>query len=297
MHGVIMKTLKHNIDKLEIKLLNSYKLNKLRTKWNQILFPCKSSRMFFIFGCQRSGTTILARVLGLVPSANLYGEGDQPYFYQKEHLRYLRLRPESEIRELLSKERNRYTLLKPLYESQNASDLIASFNNSKAIWIFRNYPNVINSHVNTYTDSHDGVSYINDMLRRKTLSWKNENLPDDIIELLDEYSNKDFSSETGYALFWLARNSLYFKLNDNPNVKLVNYEDMVSNPISELCRIFAFLGLPFKDKYAKIIHARSTAKQLNLPVDKKINDICNSMYAQLQKEVAFQKEGKKLFTK
>ena len=191
----------------------------------------------------------------------------------------------------MTKERNKFTLLKTLYESQNARDLISSFNNSKAIWIFRNYPNVINSHIKSYTD-RDGVSYIREMMKLKNPSWKNENLPDDIVELLKEYSKKEFSSATGYALFWLARNSLYFKVNDDPNVTIVNYEDMVSNPISELYRIFTFAGLPFKDKYAKIIHARSTAKPLNLQIDKKVNNLCNSMYRRLQKEVGLQKEMK-----
>ena len=56
----------------------------------------------------------------------------------KDVLNELKLEPHNQI------------ILKPLYDSQRAEKLIDEFEKSKGVWVFRNYKDVINSHLQFY---------------------------------------------------------------------------------------------------------------------------------------------------
>lgn len=101
---------------LRRRVLASHKLNRLRTAWRGLLHPCPEPNFTFIFGCQRSGTTLLRHLIGLDSRVQDYGEGDPPYFWQvpNEDPRYIRLRDDEEIERLRRKERSPIVLLKPL---------------------------------------------------------------------------------------------------------------------------------------------------------------------------------------
>lgn len=270
---------------LSQKWLTSYKLNKLRKKLYQYLQPTSRSKVIFIFGCQRSGTTMLARVIDLCPWVNVYGEGDPPYFYQENHPLNLRLKPDAELKALVASEKSKFVLIKPLYESQNAIKLLEMFPGSKGIWIFRDCKDVVDSHINCYK-KHDGATYIQDMITPSYPSWKNENIAPDIQQYLASFSDKELTTATGYAFFWLARNSLYFEMQDHSQLLLTNYETLVNNPQTEIRRIFDFIGTPFKDKYASIIHKHSVAKLFPHPIDESVLEACSALTKRLQAALA-----------
>ena len=266
------------------KWTTSYKLNSIRTNLFKFLPMKSNSKIIFIFGCQRSGTTMTGKVLGYSPFVNAYGEGDLPYFNQKDEPNHLRLVDSKTIKKLIEKEKSKFTLLKPLYDSQIASNLLCLFPNSKGIWIFRHYLDVVDSHIKYYKNSHDGISYSKDLFLRKNVSWKNQNMSIKTHELINKFSSKKINSATGYALFWIARNSVYNLIKDNANMMLVNYESIISKPFEEFGKIFSFLEVPFKKTYVASVHSKAVNKKIDFEIDPEVSAICDDMYNRLIQE-------------
>lgn len=269
-------------DSLSRKILTSYKLNLVKTRFCQLLSPSDHTKVIFVFGCQRSGTTMIGEIIGFSPTVTAYGEGDLPYFVQDGEPDYLRLVDWQKVKELLAKEKSQFTLLKPLYDSQVATDLLDFVAGSKAIWIYRHYLDTVDSHIKNYRNNHDGIIYTKELFNRKDIIWKNENLPGETVEILDKFNDREINSATGYALFWLARNALFFHVKDNPDVLLVNYESIITEPAAQFSQIFNFLGVPFKKKYTGIIHSRAFKKKINFVIDPEVQQLCDEMYAKLQ---------------
>ncbi len=267
--------------RVRYKWLTSYRLNRLRKRVFRRLRPTDQSRLIFVFGAQRSGTTVLSRAFGLSPRVWVYGEGDPPFFHDDQGEHYLRLKPFDEIEALLRAERSPYTLVKPLFDSQHHANLLQRFTGSKGLWIYRNVDDVVNSHEDYYT-AHDGVTYIRRMMDFDNRSWMNERLPPEIEALLRRYAETEFNSATGYALFWLARTALYPTVADLDELLLVNYEALVTEPYEELARIFAFVGVPFKKRYAEIFHRQSVSKKTPPPIDDAVRAECVSLWERLQ---------------
>jgi hypothetical protein len=272
--------MKEFLQQLQIKWLTSYKLTKMRKKYFQLIRPSDSPTLIFVFGCQRSGTTLLGKLFGLCPLVNSYSEGERPYFYQKHEPNYLRLRPVEEVKYHFSQEISPFVLLKPLYDSQTAEQWLSAFPGSKGFWIFRHYLDVIDSHIKFYRNQN-GVDYIKDYFTLSKTTWKNENLPFETQQFFNKISTRELNQETGYALFWIARNSLYFREEIKNKLYLVKYEDLVQNPLSELSAIYAYVGIPFKKKYAKIVHTNSVKKSVNFNLDEEVKDFCDELYEKL----------------
>ena len=224
---------------------------------------------------------MLSQIIGLSSDVKVYGEGDPPYFYRETDPELIRLRPSAEIKRLVRKERNKNVLLKPLYDSQIAHELVKSFPGSKALWIFRHYNDSVDSLIKKYGSEWEGNSFIAPMLRETANSWKNEKLSPRMTKILKQYSNMEIDLASGFALFWLARNSLYFDTRKKIDIMLVNYEEIVKSPESEIARIFAFLEIPFKLKYAKITNRKSLYKPVDFKVDAKIGALCEKMFKEL----------------
>lgn len=111
-----------NIDSIKRKIIASDKRYRLTTAFHEVVNNYKTSSPIFIFGCQRSGTTLVQKIIRLSPCVRSYGEGDAPYFDESG-----RLKEPDLIKSCLSKENNKYILLKPLCESQNARELLDKF--------------------------------------------------------------------------------------------------------------------------------------------------------------------------
>lgn len=266
-----------------LKVMSSNKLLSLRKSLSVFFNPSLESRPIFIFGCQRSGTTILSKIIGLSSKISVYGEGDQPYFFPEGSSKVLRLRPLRDVESLVAKEKTFWVNLKPLYETQRSGEILKRFPGSKALWIFRNYLDVVDSHINYYGDCGD--EYIADLYKEMIVSWKNEIVCQEVLELLHDFPLNSINSATGYALFWLARNSLYFENTHNRDILLINYERLVTSPEPEIEKIFSFLDQPFKKYYSGIVNTKSISKPVNFVIEEKVLRACERMYNRLIAEI------------
>lgn len=112
---------------------NSVKINRNNQK-----------RILFIIGCQRSGTTLLTRILEKDFNTKVYGEFSE---LSSNDINKIRLNPLSSVKEIIDKNKTPFIIIKPLVETQNSLKLFKYFKNAKAVWMYRHYKDVSLSNV------------------------------------------------------------------------------------------------------------------------------------------------------
>ncbi len=271
------------------KWLTSYKLNKLRTRLHSTLHPSSDPRLVFIFGCQRSGTTMLRNFIGFNPAIADHGEGDPPYFWQVpvEDPRYLRVVPDEEIDRLTRAQTSPVVLVKPLHDSQRAAELLRRFPRSKGIWIFRHYHEVILSHLNYYKGRYDPLPYLKDLLDLNTASWKAECLGEEMRGIILKHRAEATTPTAGFALFWLARNSLLFQ-QDQQDLLTVHYADLINHPAASLKLLGRHIAMDLDLRYSEFPQRRERTQALPDEIPPAIRELCDDMHSRLVERAAAQ---------
>lgn len=241
------------IENLKGKLVGSHKINQSRKLLHNLFHPTAGKTFFFVFGCQRSGTSITQQLISLCPSVYSYGEGDLYYFVQGG-VDKNRLIDRKEMSRLLKKEKNEYILIKPLYESQNAESLLDAFPLSKAIWIYRDYKEVVRSHLNYY--HYNAKDYIKPILGKTSGGWMGEKVSEKIAEIIGILGTEVLTAADCYSLYWIARNDLYNHVRNDGRVFLLNFEDLLSNTDRVARGIYQHFGLKYNDWYASLVNKR-----------------------------------------
>ncbi len=235
----------------------------------------KEKNVSFIFGCQRSGTTVLLKVLDKSINAKAYGEGEEPYFHPKSSELRLRLVSNKDITRLLDKELCQNIILKPLYESQRATELSNFFEQSRILWTYRNFNDSIDSHVRYYT-KQDAVEYVRQIVGRERM-WMNENIDHEHLDELTPIINGLDNPYDAYAVYWYCRNLQFKKLDGNPRVMPVKYERLVNDPVAYLPKIFRFLDLEFSEWMATGIYSDAVNKRIDFQLSDDIMTKCEQL--------------------
>ena len=183
------------------------------------------ARPAFVFGAQRSGTTMMAKVIGRCERAEIYLEND-PEAFDNYSLRDL-----ATIDELVRQSRADVVLFKSILDSQIAAELLDRYDRSKAIWIFRPYWDVVNSSLRQFRDHYQELD---SMVRRpQDAGWRVKNVAESDMELVRFYHKKKVSDASARALLWYLRNQLLFQqvLDVDSRVAIINYDDIVRRPV------------------------------------------------------------------
>jgi hypothetical protein len=244
------------------RALASYKLNKLRTWAHQTFKPCAKPRILFVFGCQRSGTTMLRDLIGWDGRVLDIGEGNAPYFHtERGNDDYNRLIPWDDVERIVSEQRSEIVLLKPLHDSQLAVKLLDRFPGSRGIWIHRQCADVVHSHMTYY--KHDYQEYLKPLFQGSEHSWFTENLDADVLAFVRSFDLNTLPPADAYALFWFARNSLLFGQRDERLMPL-SFDILVKSPASWLQPLSEHLGMKMDPWAARLVDNRSRARDLKL---------------------------------
>lgn len=230
--------------------------------------------LLFIFGCQRSGTTMLTGLFREDPAAIVYGERGLAKPGE------LRLRPFDEIKSIIDSEKALVQVCKPLVESQHAQRILEFFPDARAIWMVRDYRDVVRSAIRKFsaTAGHRNLIPILDKSAPPTfaaecVSWETR-------QVLDRLFSRESNAEEAQALYWYIRNIVYFEqnLDKNKQVRVCFYEDFVEDPEGLLQRIYAFIGQNFPgSKIVKDVHSRSSNQNRPINVSSAIDNLCREL--------------------
>lgn len=183
-------------------------------------------RVVLIFGCQRSGTTMLQQA---------FLDRSWRVFILEEHDRRLVGRhaaPEETTWQEYSAVLRRIRRLpfevvaaKPLVETASAIALMDAAEPVTAIWMLRHYQEVARSNLarfgadNPYRD-------LQPIRSRDGLDWRYRGVTEEICETVTRLSSRDLTPLDAAALFWWTRNKLYFdqRLWEDDRIRVLRYE-------------------------------------------------------------------------
>ncbi|MCB0187535.1 MAG: hypothetical protein KDE31_24875, partial [Caldilineaceae bacterium] len=178
-----------------------------------------------IFGCQRSGTSLLTRVFFRDLNAKVYRETSAlSSSDQESQRRKLRMNSLDEIKQILGRDRASLIVLKPLVESQRAPEILRCFPNARALWLYRHYKDVAASNLQAF-GMDNGINDLRPIVRGESQNWRSEGTSAETREQVSKFFHETMNPYDAAALFWYARNRLFFELalDTNERVRLCQY--------------------------------------------------------------------------
>lgn len=266
------------------KLIKAYKkIYKLMKKelFQFFIRHSKEKTILFIVGCQRSGTTLLTRIFRNDYYTNVYGERSK--LSSKDINKKIRLNPYDLVEKELEKDKAPFTILKPLVESQNILELLDYFNNSYALWIYRDYNDVASSDLKEF-GLMSGINNLRPIVDLEPYNWRSEGVSEEERNLILRYFSEDMKPHDAAVLFWYLRNNIFFrlKLEANPRVIVCKYEHLIANPEIVLAKIYKICNQEFPgERIFKEIHSKSIGKGKSIDISPEIDLMANELLMRL----------------
>lgn len=263
-----------NINKVKTKFLRFQKGIYLATH----IHNRADRRYIFIFGCQRSGTTLLGQVFDRDFRTVVLQEISE---ITSDVGDVLRLKPLPEVIEKLDRFKAPLIIAKPLVESHNADVIIRKIPQSRGIWMFRNYKDVIASNVKRFSSQIEGLRMA---ITGDPPSWRSEGVSESTMAIRKKFYYPDMKKEDAAALGWYAINIRFFELelDKNPSIKLFNYDDFVKDPETQIRRLYNFFNFPNpKWKLTKVVDEHSVSLGREIKINVEIEALCKELYKRI----------------
>lgn len=235
-----------------------------------------------VAGCQRSGTTLLLDIFNADRRSVTFPERSALSSSAEERLR---LKPVPEMKRILEGTRAALLVLKPLVESQNLPTLLEGLDNCHAVWMYRRPESVAASDL-SYFGMPNGERNLRLLLTNEPPNWRGELVPDTTRSVLSRHYRPGMNPYDAAALFWWARNSLFFdlRLDERPEVNLCSYERLISSPEPIMRGLYDSVGVgyPHRD-ITHGVHQRSVERGNNIPLDQEVRELCEELWQRLQR--------------
>jgi hypothetical protein len=188
--------------------------------------PREQRKMFLIFGCQRSGTTMLQQTfLDMSWRVLIIEEHDRRLVGRHPQPEETDWQDYATVLGRLRRIPFEVVAAKPLVESDRVHDLMDAAMPGKAIWMVRHYQGVAQSNLKRF-GSDNPYRDLQPFCEGELLDWRcrraTKATRQTVIELMDE----GLSPLDAAALFWWTRNQLYFDqhLADDERIRILRYE-------------------------------------------------------------------------
>ena len=196
-----------------------------------------------IFGCQRSGTTMLQQT---------FLDRSWRVLILEEHDRRL-VRPGpgettwQEYSAVLARIRRlpfEVVAAKPLAESATATALMDTAGEVKAVWMLRHYLEVARSNVNRF-GLDNPYRDLQPIRARDAQDWRYQGATEETWQTVDALLNRSLTPFDAAALFWWTRNQLYFnqRLFEDDRIRVLRYERACNQPDEVIRSLSDHIGL------------------------------------------------------
>lgn len=233
----------------------------------------------FVFGCQRSGTKMVMRVLDQSEETRIYHENHGSAF------RDFQLRSDAVVRALVATSPARAHVFKPICDSHRADVLLERHPGAHALWVFRHPDDVANSAAKKWGAHQREV--VQDLVagRGERWGWRTERVPAEVVEALRSVARLEppLSDLEGALLWWYLRNSFLFTLglDRHPRMLVVGYEALVQDPESGFQRLFAQVGVPFRPDLVAGVRQSSVRRRDPPSARPAIRQLCDDLLTRL----------------
>lgn len=217
-----------------------------------------------VTGCQRSGTTMLSRIITESDEMFNYRFGDDDELDAALIL----------CGEVKHAPQGRYCF-QTTYLNECYHEYFHHQSSHKIVWVLRNPYSVVYSMLNNWDDH---------ALNKLTLSCGSSFFTTTENFLLKFIGISAISRLRRACYAYAGKSNQLFELRDNlgkDRFLLVEYDNLVSDKIKVLPLIYDFLSLSYKDEYAEKIHKQSIQKADKLSAKQKatIDNICSPIYS------------------
>jgi hypothetical protein len=236
----------------------------------------------FLFGAQRSGTNMIVHGLDEAPEFRVYNEGHRQAFDN------FRLRPLPTIEALIDRSRAEYVLFKPLCDSHRAAEILDRFGpRARAIWTYRQVDGRVRSALAKFGDSNLRIirAYA---AGEATDAWQVQAMSPENADFVRSLDPDRLSAESGAALFWYVRNSLYFEmsLDERRDAMLVSYDEFIAHPDQTARALCSFLDIEFRRRFISHVKPSAPGWKQPLAIDTRIRERCTELQELLDRASA-----------
>ena len=160
--------------------------------------------------------------------------------------------------------------------------LLDYFPFSKAVFMYRRrYTDVACSDMAKF-GTRNGVDNLRPIVAGDPHNWRSDGASRAVQELARRFWSEEMNANDAAALFWYARNQLFFDLDlaNHPAVMLCQYEYLTQHPSAFMRRIYDFVGAdpPHVLETAKV-RPPGKEKALELPPEMRLH--CEQLQARL----------------
>lgn len=234
-----------------------------------------------IMGCQRSGTTMLLDVFDRDLRARVFR--DVGALTNTGGRRSICLNPLPQVEATFRATRAPLVVAKPLADSHRAREILSRFNAARIIWMYRDYRDVAVSDLRRFGEPN-GLRNLAPMLEGDPENWRSAGVSDEVRSVLRRFHSPTMKPHDAAALFWWARNALYFEqgLHDEERALLLRYEGFVRDPVAGIRDVYAWLSRPFPGPgLVKDVHTQAIGKARDVDISHEIAKLCTSMQRRL----------------
>lgn len=237
-------------------------------------------RVLLIFGCQRSGTTMLQQT---------FLDRSWRILILEEHDRRLvghAPGPEETARQEYSTVLDRIHRLpfevvaaKPLVESASATALMDAADGVKAVWMIRHYAEVARSNVSKFGMDNPFLD-LRPIRSRDATDWRYTGVTDETWEMVTALLNRRLTPLDAAALFWWTRNQLYFdqRLWDDDRIRILRYERACNQPEEVIRSLSCHIGLTLPiGSIAPRVRARPSLPETT-ELDPEVDRLCRKLW-------------------
>jgi hypothetical protein len=235
----------------------------------------KKSSPIFILGSGRSGTTFLLNIFHNDLRVQSFGENNKKI--ASNFLLDL-----DALDGTIANAKSEAIVFKPILNSFDCLKLLSRYSNSKAVWLIRNYKDVIASSEKKF--GSNTIKLMQDAINgnNKNTNWITRGIHKDSIEMIASLDCERLEKNDYLALVWWCVNRTIINddLPNNKRFKLIKYEDLVTNYPQKIEEIYSHCGLNYLPRNIKV-HSKSIGKGHQIKLSKKIDEMCTSLIEQI----------------
>lgn len=194
--------------------------------------PLEQRRLVLIFGCQRSGTTMLQQTfLDRSWRVLIIEETDRRLVGRNALPGETRWEEYQVVLQRLRKIPFEVVAAKPLVETDRAVELMDSAERVKGIWMLRDYEGVARSNVKRFGPDNP-FRDLAPFCSADATDWRSRGAAAETCETVVSLLRQHLSPLDAAALFWWARNQLYFqqRLQTDERIRIIRYERACNHP-------------------------------------------------------------------
>ncbi|MFT6443652.1 MAG: hypothetical protein ACJASM_003214 [Salibacteraceae bacterium] len=271
--SLYLKRGKHSFNSRRKRTYTSFR-QKIKIIYLKIISYNSPEAIIWIFGCQRSGSTLLERMFRHDLRSVVFGEFSLLTISPDKTV----LSPLEEVKEKISKQKAKYAVIRPLFESNRAQEILENIPSSSAVWLFRDYKYVVNSMLNKWGFRFFEVSRKNES--DKHGFWRLEKT----ITEIEKTNNASRSIADYYAMYWYERNCIFFSGNlEFQKILCLNYVQLVNNPSYCVDTIMKYSGNSIWSDFSTDANTKSIERQLSTHISTDIAFLCDNLYEKLNK--------------